>query len=43
VTNESGNLVLPLIFEAIQLEIEGVDLVHIVTWNPNVRTKSELA
>jgi hypothetical protein len=43
VTNESGNLVLPLIFEAIQLEIEGVDLMHIVTWNPNVRTKSELA
>jgi hypothetical protein len=24
-------------------EIEGVDLMHIVTWNPNVRTKSELA
>lgn len=32
VTNESGNLKLPLIFEAIQREIEGVDFMDIVTW-----------
>ncbi len=32
VTNESGNLGSPLIFEAIQREIEGVDFMDIVTW-----------
>lgn len=32
VTNLGGNLELPLIFEAIQREIEGVDFMDIVTW-----------
>lgn len=31
--NEAGNLALPLIFEAIQLEIEGVDFMEITAWN----------
>lgn len=33
-TNESGNLKLPLIFEALQREIDGVDFMDIETWNP---------
>jgi MamI restriction endonuclease len=32
--NESGNLSLPLIFEAVQREIEGVDFMDIAVWNP---------
>ena len=32
VTNLGGNLELPLIFEAVQREIEGVDFMDIVTW-----------
>jgi hypothetical protein len=32
--NESGNLRLPLIFEAVQREIEGVDFMDIAVWNP---------
>lgn len=33
VTNEAGNLVLPLIFEAVQQEIPGVDFMKITRWN----------
>jgi hypothetical protein len=33
VTNESGNVLLPLVFEAVQREIEGVDFMDIVVWN----------
>ena len=33
VTNLGGNLELPLIFEAVQREIEGVDFMDIVKWN----------
>lgn len=33
-TNNAGNLCLPLIFEAVQREIEGVDFMDIDTWNP---------
>lgn len=33
VTNLGGNLKLPLIFEAVQREIEGVDFMDIVRWN----------
>lgn len=33
VTNLGGNLELPMIFEAVQREIEGVDFMDIVTWN----------
>lgn len=43
VTNESGNLELPMIFEAVRREIEGVDFMDIVTWNPNAKKKSTLA
>lgn len=42
VTNEAGNLMLPLIFEAVQREIEGVDFMDIVTWNLR-RAKSTAA
>jgi len=42
VTNECGNLELPMIFEAVQREIEGVDFMDIVTWNPNTKKKSIL-
>lgn len=33
VTNLGGNLELPLIFEAVQLEIDGVDFMKIVGWD----------
>lgn len=33
-TNECGNLELPLVFRAVQREIEGVDFMDIETWNP---------
>lgn len=42
VTNESGNLELPLIFEAVQRDIKGVDFMDIVTWGPNAKKKSAL-
>lgn len=34
VTNEGGNLILPIVFQAVQREIEGVDFMDIDTWNP---------
>lgn len=42
VTNEAGNLTLPLIFEAVQREIEGVDFMDIVKWDLS-RAKSKAA
>lgn len=34
-TNDSGNLTIPLIFEAVQQEIPGVDFMKITHWNLN--------
>lgn len=34
-TNNSGNLIMPLIFEAIQQEIPGVDFMKITSWDLN--------
>ena len=33
-TNQSGNVVLPLAFRAIQLDIEGVDYLEVEHWDP---------
>lgn len=38
VTNLGGNLELPLIFEAVQKEIKGVDFMDIVTWTLGAAT-----
>lgn len=38
ITNLGGNLELPLIFQAVQREIEGVDFMDIVTWELGTAT-----
>jgi hypothetical protein len=41
VTNDSGNIRMPLIFEAVQREIEGVDFMGVVAWD--LRSKQSKA